>query len=83
MGGGNQLNWRRGFFDFSFSYFEIFWSQVDLFRVSFYFSDAEMTIFVPVDEIEHRADVLELFYKASNVSASPEDREKFANLLKG
>ena len=55
---------------------------MDLFRVSFYFSDAEMTIFVPVDEIE-QDEVLELFDKASNVSASPEDREKAANLLKG
>lgn len=44
--------------------------------------DAEMTIFVPVDKIEEE-EVLELFNKASNVSASPEDREKFANLLKG
>jgi len=55
---------------------------VDLFRVYFYFSDARMTIFVPVDEIEQE-EILELFDKASNVSSSPEDREKVANLLKG
>ena len=41
-----------------------------------------MTIFVPVDKIE-QDDVLELFGKVSNLSASPEDREKAANLLKG
>ena len=70
--------------EFSFSYFEIFreLSGFISFQFFFIFQDAEMTIFVPVDEIE-QDEVLELFDKASNVSASPEDREKFANLLKG